>query len=45
VAQSNLQNDASGEPVNHPRIDCYFAEFTGSAYILKERNASDGCGI
>lgn len=32
VAQSNLREDASGEPVNHPRIGCYFSEFKGGVY-------------
>jgi len=45
VAQSNLEEDASGCPINHPRIQCYFADFQEGRYQLKEGNAFGGCGI
>lgn len=35
VAQSNLEPDNSGCPINHPRIGIYFSEFRNGAYILQ----------
>ena len=44
VAQSNLEDDASGEPIDHPRIGCYFREFKDGRYLVNA--ASDGsCAI
>ena len=42
VAQSNLQDDETGEPVSHPRIGCYFEAFKDGRYILSGGHA-DGC--
>lgn len=36
VAQSSLELDPSCEPINHPRIDCYFSDFKDGAYIVQE---------
>jgi len=35
VAQSNLIEDTSGEPIEHPRIPCYFQAFESGAYVPK----------
>lgn len=35
VAQSNLAADPSSQPIDHPRIQCYFADFKDGRYILK----------
>ncbi len=45
VAQSNLQSDLSGLPINHPRLSSYFTEFKDGGYILKEDSSLDGSGI
>lgn len=45
VAQSNLEPDKSGEPVNHPRIGCYFAAFKEGRYVPKESQGFGGCSI
>ena len=45
VAQSNLEEDASGQPIEHPRINCYFSEFRDGRYALKESQGSSSCGI
>lgn len=46
VAQSNLEPDESGAPVNHPRIGCYFAAFKQGRYLLKEESPGSGaCSI
>ncbi|MGJ8649042.1 MAG: heat shock protein HspQ [Opitutaceae bacterium] len=45
VAQSNLQEDPTQAPVDHPRISSYFTEFIDGTYVLKEGNASGGCSI
>lgn len=45
VAQSNLEEDASGQPVEHPRIACYFSEYKEGRYLLKENSGSGGCSI
>jgi len=33
VAQSNLEPDSSGEPINHPRLSSYFSEFKDGSYV------------
>lgn len=43
VAQSNLEEDSSGQPIIHPRIDCYFSDFKEGRYQLKKRKNSGGC--
>jgi len=44
VAQTNLETDTSGEPVNHPRIGCYFTGFSNGHYVVN--GPSDGgCSI
>jgi heat shock protein HspQ len=45
VAQSNLVEDASGQPIVHPRISCYFSGFKQGRYQLKEGNSSGSCPI
>ncbi len=35
VAQCNLEEDTSGQPVDHPRIACYFAGFQDGVYVLR----------
>lgn len=45
VAQSNLIEDPSGQPIEHPRLRCYFADFKNGRYQLKETTGSGGCGI
>lgn len=45
VAQSNLEADASGQPIEHPRIGSYFTDFKEGSYQLKEGKNSGGCGI
>ena len=35
VAQSNLECDASGEPINHPRLGSYFVEFKDGGYVAQ----------
>lgn len=46
VAQSNLETDNSGEPVSHPRIQCYFCDFKNGRYRLKpNQSSSGGCAI
>jgi hemimethylated DNA binding protein len=44
VAQSNLEVDVSGEPIDHPRLDSYFKAFKNGIYIPKE-NDSGYCSI
>lgn len=45
VAQSNLEVDASGEPVDHPRVKTYFSDFEDGRYVVKEGHSKGGCGI
>lgn len=45
VAQSNLEEDVSGLPVDHPRIQCYFTKFEDGRYALKESSGTGGCGM
>lgn len=45
VAQSNLEEDTSGHPVDHPRIESYFSDFKEGRYLLKENTSSGGCGL
>jgi heat shock protein HspQ len=40
VAQSNLELERSGDPIDHPRIGCYFTEFKNGAYILTPNTKS-----
>ena len=44
VAQSNLELDQSGKPVNHPRIGTYFAGFKDGRYVLNPGH-SGSCAI
>ncbi len=37
VAERNLKNDDSKEPVNHPLVDAYFDEFDDGLYISQHR--------
>lgn len=45
VAQSNLFEDLSGEPVEHPRITTYFADFKDGRYAPKNSSSSGSCSI
>jgi heat shock protein HspQ len=36
VAQSNLESDLSGSPINHPRLGSYFSEFKDGAYVTHQ---------
>lgn len=38
VAESNLEPDHSGEPVDHPWIDRFFTSFTGEGYSQQSLN-------
>lgn len=41
AAQSNLESDSSGHPIEHPELDCFFNEFNEGAYtslVLEEAN-------
>jgi heat shock protein HspQ len=42
VAQSNLEEEASGLPVEHPRVGCYFREFKDGRYIPKSSEKTVG---
>ncbi|MGB1128047.1 MAG: heat shock protein HspQ [Opitutales bacterium] len=44
VAQSNLEADATAEPVEHPRIACYFSGFKDGRYILNPKEGG-ACSI
>jgi heat shock protein HspQ len=37
VAQRNLEPDESAEPINHPELGRYFAEFSEGRYVLRAR--------
>lgn len=41
VAQSNLQIDRSGQPIEHPRISCYFTDFKEGRYQPKPCEGAD----
>ncbi|MCH8924432.1 MAG: heat shock protein HspQ [Planctomycetes bacterium] len=36
AAQTSLEADDSGQPVDHPLVELFFAEFTGQAYVRNE---------
>jgi heat shock protein HspQ len=40
VAQSNLSEDTTGNPINHPRIQTYFSEFVDGRYTIKAEGPS-----
>ncbi len=37
VAQSNLRDDASGGPVDHPAVEMFFETFEQGRYVRNER--------
>jgi heat shock protein HspQ len=37
VAESNLEADASGEPVEHPEVGEYFTDFRDGVYVSDQR--------
>jgi heat shock protein HspQ len=37
VAERNLEADSSGEPVDHPALEAFFAQFENGAYQLRNR--------
>ena len=45
VAQSNLEEDVSGQAIDHPRIACYFTRFEDGRYGLKENLSTGTCSI
>lgn len=45
VAQSNLQEDSTKEPVNHPRLECYFSGYQDGRYALKANSGTGDCSI
>jgi len=40
VSQQNLLADESGEPVQHPEVGSYFAEFKGDHYVMRPSYAN-----
>ncbi|KRP37291.1 MAG: hypothetical protein ABS34_03510 [Opitutaceae bacterium BACL24 MAG-120322-bin51] len=36
VAQSNLECDVSGQPIDHPQIGSYFSELKEGAYVAQQ---------
>ena len=38
VAESNLEADSAGEPINHPLLDRIFQGFDGSRYFQQNLN-------
>jgi len=45
VAQTNLDADVSGDPIEHPRINCYFSGFEGGRYLLKPNHGTGSCSM
>lgn len=45
VAQSNLEEDASGHAIDHPRVGCYFTKYKDGRYGLKENYSTGACSI
>ncbi|MGJ8652774.1 MAG: heat shock protein HspQ [Opitutaceae bacterium] len=45
VAQTNLQEDPSKEPVEHPRLESYFSGYKDGRYALKPSEGSGSCSI
>ena len=45
VAQSNLEQDASGQAIDHPRTGFYFTQFKEGRYSLKEGHGTGACSI
>lgn len=37
VAQSNLEADASGEPIEHPYVPIFFSEYDAGRYVRNEQ--------
>jgi heat shock protein HspQ len=37
VAQRNLEEDSSGEPIRHPMLGRFFSEFDNGRYLTGER--------
>ena len=44
AAHSSLEADPSGEPIDHPRIGCYFGDFREGVYLRNEAGQG-GCSI
>ena len=40
VSQQNLLADDTGEPVRHPEVTSYFAEFKGDHYVMRRSYAN-----
>ena len=45
VAHSNLEQDTSGQAIDHPRIGCYFTKLEDGRYGLKENFSTGACSI
>jgi heat shock protein HspQ len=45
AAHSSLKQDTSGQPINHPRIGCYFTKLEDGCYCLKENHGTDAFSI
>ena len=45
VAQSNLEQDKSGQAINHPRLSYYFTKLENGRYCLKENHSTGACSI
>ena len=37
-AESNIEQDSSNDPVNHPEIDYFFKEFKSGFYLLRKKH-------
>ena len=37
AAQTSLEADDSGQPVEHPLVEVFFDEFTGQVYVRNDR--------
>ncbi len=40
VSQQNLLADDSGQPIQHPEVPAYFAEFSGNRYKMRNSYAN-----
>ena len=40
VSQQNLLADETGEPVQHPEVTAYFAEFKSGHYVVRSSHAN-----
>ena len=45
VAHSNLEQDTSGQAIDHPRIGCYFTKLENGRYGIKKNHITGACSI